>query len=392
MNACHAVLELQRALPAVMGDDLLALLHLDEGLTRLDDELWLLIRPETSMESVRQACLPPWVRYAETLKQGPVVARPADLNHFTQLFPDRARYLQDRAELLEGTEQWRQWSEPGSPDPLAVLGHLAHDTMRCSAFLGSAEPDPMLEEQLIQVAIRQAGLDLGPDTPAFEVLAALHAHLEAQHDDHSAFRWDGPPPPEAPPTHLPGLVALVGLKYELIIVMPRVDRALLSGTDWAKVRDLVSNEFNGIMLATPWQLRLVACVDMAQDLYLRSFDHVWGSDVLVGCQPAEYRLMRTAAALPVRILMERLPADYVTTREEELGDLIHDVQNILLNVQLRSELMARMRGIPSRHPPDPLPGREAPPHQRVAANFDHFRWWADHLMSEWLESCPGEYE
>ena len=392
MNADRAVLELQRALPAVLGDDLLALIHLDAGLTRLDDELWLLIRPETSMESIRQACFPLWARYAETLKKGPVVARPADLDHFTRLFPDRARYLQDRAELLAGTEQWRQWSEPGSPDPLAMLAHLAHDTMRYSAFLGLAEPDPVVEEQLMQVAIRQAGLKLEPGTPASEVLALLHAHLVAHHEHHSAFQWDGSHPPDPPPAHLPGLVALIGLKYELIIVMPQVDRALISGTDWAKVRELVSNEFTGIMLATPWQLRLLACVDMAQDLYLRSFDQVWGSEVLVDCQPTEYRLMRTAAALPVRILMERFPADYVTTREEDLGDLIHDVQNLLLNVQLRSELMARMRGIPSRHPPEPLPGRETPPHQRVAANLGHFRWWADHLMSGWLKSCPGEYE
>jgi hypothetical protein len=342
------------------------------------------------MEDVRRACHSLWARHSKALAHGPIVARPIDLEHYTSLFPSRARYLRDRAELLAGTDQWREWVKPGPTDPLTDLAHLAFETMRCSAVLGSTEPE--LEDALLLVANRQAGLQPGGKSSATEILAALHTELAGQQDGYPGFQWKGSPPKNAPPAHLPGLVALYGWKYDLIIVMPRVDQALLSVIDWVKVRDLVSNEFSGIMLATPWQLRLVTCVDMAQDLYLRSFDHVWGSDLLADCQPTRYHLLRTAAALPLRNLLERFPADYVIAREEELGDLIHDAQNMLLNIQLRNELLARMRGLSSQRPPEPLPGRETPPHQRMAANFGHFRWWAEHLVSDWLQSGTDKLE
>ena len=159
----------------------------------------------------------------------------------------------------------------------------------------------------------------------------------------------------------------------------------LTSVDWTAVAELISNGFTGIMLATPWQLRLVACVEMAQDMCLRSFEQVWVSDVLADCQPVGTHVKRNAAALPLRALVEQLPGRYMTVPEDELGSFIHDVQNILLNIQLRSELMARFRGAPSPQPPGPLPGRGSPPHERVAAIFRQFHWWAEHHLSAWKE-------
>ncbi len=378
---------LQRAVPAALGDACLALLYLDGGLARPGSEFWLLVRPETSMEEVRRACHPLWARHSNTLMHGPIVARPVDLERYTRLFPNRARYLRDRAELLVGTTQWAEWANPGPRDTLTDLAHLAFETMRCSAILGTTELG--MVERVTQLAARQAGIEVGSKSPAIESLAALYAFLEVKQDEYQEYHWQATLPKETPPAYLPGLISLYGWKYDLIVVMPRIDHALLSTIDWVKVRELITNEFTGIMLVTPWQLRLVTRVDMAQDLYLRSFDHVWGCDLLADCQPTRYHLMRTAAALPLRNLIERLPGDYVMTREEELGNLIHDAQNMLLNIQLRSELMARMSGLPSHHPPDPLPGRETPPHQRIAANIGHFRWWAKHLVSAWLLAFSG---
>ena len=66
--------------------------------------------------------------------------------------------------------------------------------------------------------------------------------------------------------------------------------------------------------------------------------------------------------------------------------LIHDAQNVLLNIQLRNEVLARQRGVSAQSPPEPLPGRETSAHQRIAANFHHFRWWLRHLSAQFPTS------
>jgi len=264
--------------------------------------------------------------------------------------------------------------------------------MRCSALISpavlSAQRRTALERRLIRVAIRQAGLELAADAPALEVLASLHRFLLEQSELYPVYDWEGTLPCQTPPNLLPGLVALIGLEDDLIVVMPRVDRSLLSDTDWDAVAKLVSDDFSGVMLTTPWQLRLVAAVELAMHLYIRSFDLVWGSDVLAGLQPTEQHVMVSAAALPLRILVEQLPAAYLTVEESGLDRLIHDVHNTLLNVQLHGELLARRKGTAVPRPPEPPPGQEPPPHQRIAAAFQHLRWWAELLTAD-VEAVDG---
>ena len=375
----HALKDVTRALPSALGDDFLALCLL-EGVTR---RLWLFVRPEAELKKVREAFLPLWKRYAGLLERGPSVVTPADLAHYSLLFPGYARDLRDEAQLLAGEAVWAHWPEPPPLDPLVELADIAAETMRCSALLASNGPQVELERELFQVVTQQAGLDVAPGSPPLEMLEALYAYLAAQSEDYPTYGWDGAPPAEAAPSHLPGLLALVGLKYQLIGVMPHVDRSVLTSIDWPAVKDLVANEFTSIGLATPWHLRLVAKVALAQDLYLGTFESLWGSDLLDDCKPEWGHVMRSAAVLPIRVLVEQLSPDYMTVDEAELGDLIHDVQNALLNIQLRNELTARLQGVTASCPPETLPGREAPPHQRLAANFRHLRWWSEYLVASW---------
>jgi hypothetical protein len=380
MDSYHnAVTDVTRALPSALGDDFLAL-YLHEGVTR---NLWLFVRPEAEMKKVRDAFLPLWKQYAGLLKRGPIVISPTDFSHYRLLFPSRARDLCDRARLLAGEAVWAHWPEPLPLDPLVQLAEIAAETLRCSALLALNGPQVELERELFQVVSQQAGLDVGPGTPPRDMLEALYTYLAAQSEDYPAYGWDGAPPADAAPARLPGLLALVGLKYQLIGVMPRVDRSVLNGIDWPVVVELVTSEFTSIGLATPWQLRLVSSVALAQDLYLHTFEPLWGSNLLGDCNPSQQHVMRCAAELPVRGLVEQLSPAYMTADEEELGDLIHDVQNALLNIQLRNELTARVQGVAADCPPEPLPGREAPIHQRLAANFYHLRWWSEYLVAGW---------
>lgn len=390
--------ELCATLAAALGDDLLAL-YLDGSLAHpdipplaSDSKLWLFVQPNTRMQRVREAFFPIRDTHPELFRQGPAVATVADFALYDLLFPDRSAYLRREAQLLAGTDLLHQLPEPVPPEPIVRLAHIAAETIRGSALLSespAANGDrAQLAQRLRWVATQQASLTQSgskDQTSPLDCLADLHAYLAAQSSHYPTYHWHGPLPTKAPPPHLPGAVALVGLERQLIIVMPKVDRPLLDSIDWNAVLDLVSDDFFGIMLATPWQLRLAASIDMAMELYLRSFELVWGSDVLAGCQPSEQHVLADAAELPVSILVEELPADYVMSEETELSKLIHDAQNTLLKIQLRSEVMARRKKILPGRPPGRLPGRETPLHERVAANFSHFRWWAEHLAASWKE-------
>jgi hypothetical protein len=383
MDSYHdALTDVTRALPSVLGDDFLAL-YLCDGVTK---KLWLFVRPEAEMKRVREAFLPLWQRYAGPLERGPVVVSPTDFSRYSLLFPGCVRDLRDRAQLLTGEGNWAHWPDPPPMDQLVQLADIAAEAMRCSQLLALNGPGVELERDLYRVVSQQAGLDIAPDTPSLDMLEALYTYLAAQREDYPAYDWDGAPPAEAAPTHLPGLLALVGLKYQLIGVMPHVDRSVLDGIDWPAVKALAANEFTTIGLTTPWHLRLVASVALAQDLYLHTFESLWGSDLLDDCKPSQRHVMRSAAVLPVRVLVEQLSPAYMTVDEAELGDLIHDVQNALLNIQLRNELTARLQGVAPNCPPEPLPGREAPLHQRLAANFGYLRWWSEYLVASWQQA------
>jgi len=383
-----AILDIKAKVPAALGEDLLAL-YLYGSVLRPDFQpgvsdvnLWLCIRPGTDMRRVRQAFFPLWRKYGQLLKRGPAVVTPAECERYSLLFPDHVRSLRNEARLLAGTNLLPKLAPP---DSAVRLAQIAAGTMHCSALLalspGNREQHTKLKRQLLRLATHQAGLAITAETPPLEILVALHNYLATQSARYPTYQIALPAQPKSPPPLLPGLVALIGLEDQLIIVIPQVDRSLLTGTNWRAVANLVLDEFTGVLLATPWQLCLAASVNLAVDLYLRSFELVWGYDVLVGRQPTERHILSSAAVLPVRVLVEQFPAAYLTAEESDLEKLVHDMQNILQNIQLRGEVMARRQRVPAQWPPEALPGRGTPLHQRVAANFSHFRWWSSHLTA-----------
>lgn len=369
----------QRALPQALGEDLLAL-YLEEGTDVSQSRLWLLVAPDLPVLQLREVFLPLWQAHPGAFQRGPAVATLDDFVLYRLLFPDRAAFLQDAGQLLAGEPVWSRLPTPSPPNPIRSLARLAADAMDCSAWLAVPESREALEAQLIRLARQVSDQEAG-GAGMLDHLGALYAHLAEQERRYPAYQWEGEPPAELPPPNLPGLIALIGRAYRLIVVMPQVDLDLLSKTDWALVADLVSNEFNEIVLATPWQLRLAASVEWAVELFTRSFDLVWGSDVLAACCPLDSDLVLGSAVHPVRVLVEQFPADYLTVEEEALGDLIHDVQNKLLGIQLRNEVLSRLQKLPSEQAPEKLPGREAPPHDRIAATFRQFRWWSRYLSA-----------
>jgi hypothetical protein len=375
-------------LVAALGDDLLALYSSAVG--DRPERLWLCVRPETPPSRVHAAIYPLWNSASSRPAPGPLLATPGDCARYARILPQEVAAFRAGARLWRGDDLLAEALAVAGADPLHSLTWVAEEALIGSAVVASPDIDwrqttgstLRLSERLARAAGR-AGID-SPGSPQ-EALARLHAYLAAESSRHRAYLWDGQTPAERPPRHLPGLLALVGWGERLIVVLPAVDQDLLATIDWQRVAGLVTGEFETLLVATPWQLRLVATVAEAIGFTLHSFEPVWGADILAGCRPSEADVRKSAGVLPVRTLVERLPADYLPAGEPELGGLIHGVQNVLQNIQMRSELWARIRQVEPRRPPEPLPGREAPPHQRVAALWRHLRWWTD----RWAGQAAG---
>ena len=359
----------QQAL-SILDDDLLALYREPSG------DYWVIIRDETDLVGVRHAWQVLQAQDKEAFSRGPAVLTPADFPAYRLLFHYRLQGLLAHSELVAG-DDWLAEQDLAAPDPKLALGQIAADLLRCSSLLATPSKDGELEHRLFRL---QNSLGLSPETEPVAALASAHAYLAGREEELPEFAWQGESPQDDPPEHLPELLSLVELDHHLVIVMPRVDAELLQQIDWPAVAGLVSDEFARIMLASPWQLRLVAAVSRAVDKFLLSFDRVWGVDLLTDCNPDNRAVRSSAAALPAKMLVERCPADYCAVAEADLPMLVHDLQNVQLNIQLRQEVLARRLGGNSQQPPTILPGREAPVDERVAANRDHFRWWMQFLI------------
>lgn len=351
--------------------------------------LWLCIQPGTDLNALRQVYRSLWQRLGRRWVT-PAVGILDDLERYSQHVPLGGSRLAS-AELVAGSDILAHLRGRDPLESVDRMAEVARETLFASSLLAESSGDrpttggqPRQWERL-DCAAGLAGLAPGGGYTAVQFLAFLHSFLDDQRQDYPSYRWDGEPPVDTPPEHLPGLLSLYGLEDQLIIVMPRLGMELLQGIEWTRVTELVSGEFGELLVAAPWQLRLVALERMPIQLELQSLQWIWGSKILSDCSPQLCDVLSQAAGQAIRFLVEELIGGYLIKPDEELGAHVHAVQNVLLNIQLRNELLGRARGVVVGQPPEPLPGRGTPVYLRVAANVTHFRWWSERLSSEWRE-------
>jgi hypothetical protein len=124
-------------------------------------------------------------------------------------------------------------------------------------------------------------------------------------------------------------------------------------------------------------------------MFLNTYHHAWGVDPLASLPVKRWRVYRDMARLPSEIQTVTMPATFVTTGDRDLAMMIHDYQNRLLNLQLRSELLSRTTKTSVVKPPDSLPDQAASASERLQAIYSNLGWWADfytEAMGSSLES------
>lgn len=389
LKAIYAVLgALQRAL----GDRLTALYSFG-GISACSYctspngiNLLVVISDNTRMQDVSQALRQVWRLHSAELGQVPLVARKASFLRHIKLDPILAYDLVTTGEKLAGESLL---TEHPVPDPVELLARIASETMRASAVLAptmiSGQESDSAVNSLRCLAKEYLADDFSPADPPSKLYAGVQRYLAYQIGRYDELTWKAEEDSGTAPV-LEVLLSVYSMENRLLLVLPDLPAEEFANRivsiDWRSVASRIAGEYRGLRLTTPAQLRLVLQYEGAADYALGTFEHAWGIDLLSDLEINRWRILRDLARLPSDILIDSLPRSLIVCNDNDLPVLVHDLQNKLLNIQLRTELFSRMEFSVAQMPPEPLPDRSAPNQVRIEAIGNQLEWWADYYHQE----------
>jgi hypothetical protein len=343
-------------------------------------------RDDTDIHAVRAAFWPVWGSLQPILHHPPSVATVSQLQRHLQLQPLIHQHLATFGQLLSGRNLL-----PPAPavSPTELLAYWCQQSLEASPVLAPAllrhGALTRLAERLRRLA-RQLGCPVTTETDLAAIFAQVQVTLAAnlaQLDDE--FQWLAEPLADAPPL-LTNLQAIYEVEDGLLFIFPDLSLSEWEAVDWTAVTQLLDEQYYNLWVTTAAQFRLALRLERPLYSRLRRFNHLWGHDVLADLPSDRRLLFRQAARLPSGLLIDSLPHAYLSQEENDLHPLLHDFQNQLLNIQLQHELLMRSHQLGPAAPPQPLPDRERPSPERVAAIFYQLDWWADHYTSLMLSA------
>ena len=389
--ATKPIAAVSAALQGELGDELISLCLYGSLTTgtyqhgQSDINLLAVVADDITFHRLREALRPVWRDYGSLLKKNPIIATQANLENHLDLNPVLAQHLSTHAQPIIGD---LSFPEPNIINPLERLSRFSYLAMQASAAVA---PSLLPEMEACEVKANLQSLSrqyfnefVDETTDPGILLARLQQNLLEEIESYPEIAWDNQNVPGAPPL-LSDLRAIYEFENRLILVLPDMEpekvAARMASIDWFAVANRVANQYRGLRLTSPAELRLVIRYNTAADHVLGSYDHAWGLDPLADLVVEEWRVFRDLARLPSDLLLSGLPHAYVTTEDSDLAMLVHDFQNKLLNIQLRNELFCRIDGRPIASPPNSLPDRDEPINQRVEAISAHLDWWATYYTS-----------
>jgi hypothetical protein len=348
--------------------------------------LLVVIDDNTPMQEVRQALRQVWQLYSNELGQVPLVARKTTFLRHVKLDPILAYDLVATGEKLAGESLLTGQSVP---EPIEFLARIANETMRASAVLAptmiSKQESDRAVTSLLCLANEHLAEEFSPTDQPAKIYSGVQKYLAYQIGRYDELAWNATEESGTAPV-LEVLLAVYSMENRLVLVLPDLPAEefakRLTSINWGSVASRVAGEYRGLRLTTPAQLRLVLRHEAAADHALGSFEHAWGLDVLSDLNIDRWRILRNLARLPSDILIDTLPRSLIVCNDSDLPVLVHDLQNKILNIQLRTELLSRMEYSVAEMPPDPLPDRTSPNRIRIEAIANQLEWWASYYHQE----------
>lgn len=271
---------------------------------------------------------------------------------------EQAAFLAHRALLASAALAPARLPEQRSSQARQQLRELATVVSGGGRFEGLATTDlfAVVQERL-QEHIQS--LSLAP-APASENTGALQSNLEAIYEDGE----------------------------RLMAIIPPLAGRLLRRVDWNAFLQNAPEHLMALSVGTVDQVRLAIRSERPLDYLLGSFRRLWGRNALAGLQVSGWAVFRQAARKPSELLY-RLSADYAHAQDADaVRRVIHDYQNLLLNMRLEHELLHRTQGVERSGPDEELPRRNEPTDVRIDAIVDHLEWWAA-FYAEKMAATPA---
>lgn len=353
-----------------------------------DINLLVNLKDDVDFRKIRQAMRPIWLKNSGAIKQLPLVSNRSSFGHHLTLNPLLAEHFNKHAQLLTG--------ESSLPNQVPLLpiereSRLASLALQASACL---TPKLLSEKEILEVDRKLFRLLRELNIPSIDeettkqhlfawVFEDIQKRIETQMEFPSnQFELDHL---ESPPL-INSLVAIYEFDHHLLLVMSETQSSNLSDqilrVNWAEVADRVGEEYRRIVITTPTQLRLLLTYDTPADYYLGNLIHAWGSDPIGDLQTEQWRIYRDLGRLPSTLQLAELPHLYVATSTTDMAMLIHDLQNKLLNIGLRNELLCRLEGLEIMAPATSLPARDTAHELQMEAIYSHLEWWTNHYVTQ----------
>lgn len=389
LKAIYAVLG---ALKRELGDQLTALYSFG-GLSactystsQSGINLLIVVSDDTRMQDVREALHRVWLLHGEKFGQVPLVARRASFLRHLKLDPILAYDLVATGEKHAGESLVQRGV---IPEHIDLVARIAQESMYASAVLAPTmitkyESDLAIN-RLRCLANQYVADEYSPNDSPAKIYSGIQKYIAIQISRYDGLTVDPEDEPGRAPV-LEVLLAVYSMDNRLVLVLPDLPPGdiaeRISTINWASVASRISGEYRGLRLTTPAQLRLIMQLEGAADITLGIIEHAWGKDLLSELDVERWRVFRELTKFPSDILIDTLPRSLIVSEDNDLPVLVHDLQNKLLNIQLRNELLSRLEYTVPRTPPQHLPDRSAASKVRIEAIADQLEWWADYYYQE----------
>ncbi len=346
-----------------------------------DINLLVVIADGTNIHALRQMFLLIWKTYGEVLKHAPLIAPYNAFVRHMQLNPMLAHHISRDGKQLFGNPDLLEDVLPRL-DINSAYAHLASEAMEASKALivDLLEPETAVSTQahLRNIVRRIRREPLTKKETSTQLFARIQHFLPPIINKLPvAKQWTSAKSAPSTSPLLPGLQTIYKESGNMIFVFGQLTPQQIMRTDWGRLSEFIGNNCKGIEITSVAQFCLIVSYERPLAIPFQKYEHNWGIDFLPMLTTSPKHMLQQAARRPSQIQLQSLPHAVLTQTDEALGEIIHDFQNKMLNVQLEHELMVRFKLVERFTPPEPLPDRETPPRQRVDAIFKHLQWWAD---------------
>ncbi|NKQ34473.1 MAG: nucleotidyltransferase domain-containing protein [Chloroflexi bacterium] len=384
-----------RALERALDDQLEAIFlygSLAQGLYRPDESdinLLVEVADGTNAHLVRDAFLPVWAAHQDALKRAPLLATTPALNRHLRLHLAFARHLSRTDRQIFGAPDALE-IDLTAVSPPELFSPIADEALTVSAVLAPSLLDETAQANLTAKLHRLYRHMTQENPPEGATAAQTYGRIQkrlsaAMTTLPQTKRWDAAARKKATSPLLPGLQSIYTSGGHTILIFDHLSPQRLSRANWDALAQRLPGNPTSLQVTTVSQASLIAAYERPLDILFKRFQHNWGVNFLAVLEPSPHQLMRHSARTPSRLLIDDLPHTYLTAPpddDEALHKIIHDFQNKLLNIRLENELLSRFQKAPQFTPPGPVPDRDAPPQERIAALFQHFEWWTQFYTDE----------